>query len=190
MANADFAGWWNAVFLAPFGLGVLLVALSAFGLDDDDGDGELDADESDGWLALPSLMSVQSFLLWWGVLGWSANRATGNSAAALVISVPVALLGSVLLTIATSYALKKIGPQSGTNALGAGALEGRVGEADAAIASTCGSALVRDEHGTLHRIAARAPQDTEAIRSGEPVLVVAYDEESRAYRVARWKSGA
>ena len=208
MNATDFMGWWNWIFVAPFLLGALMVALNVFGISGDDGegdggdvgvdmDGDGDADGDDGLLSdvletlhlhgVPPLMVLQNALLWWGICGWSANRMLGqNGAAMTVISLPVALFGGLILTATTSRFLARLAPESGSSASRADELEGRAGEATAMITATGGEAFVRDASGTLHQIAVRVGEDEEPIRRGQSILVLNYDAQKGRYRVRLW----
>ena len=210
MNATDFMGWWNWIFVAPFLLGALMVALSVFGISGDDGDsdggdvgvdmdgdGDADGDGDDGLLSdvletlhlhgVPPLMVLQNALLWWGICGWSANRMLGqNGAAMIVISLPVALFGGLILTATTSRFLARLAPEGGSSAARANELEGRSGEATATITAKGGEAFVRDASGTLHQIAVRVGDDDEAIRRGQSILVLNYDAVGGCYRVRLW----
>lgn len=190
--TADFAGWWNWIFIVPFVLGALMVSISVLGIGDDDGDadGEGFADDLlenlhlDG---IPPLMLLQNFLLWFGLCGWIANRllnANGPNVAA--ISIPVALVGGLILSIVTARFLARFTPDGATAASHRHELEGRVGEAIAPISASAGSAFVRDGHGTLHQIAARS-EGEEIVAAGSKILVVAYEEDDQRYRVKAWR---
>ena len=195
MNARDFVGWWNLIFVAPFILGALMVALSVLGLggDDEGADFDGDADSADdGWLeqlhlgGIPPLMLLQNFLLWFGLCGWSANRMQGASGAAIaLISVPLALVCGLILTVVTARFLARFTPEKSSAAAGQRDLEGRIGEAMATISAASGRAYVRDERGTLHQIAART-QGEEVVASGHKILVVAYEDDGR-FRVKAWR---
>ncbi len=65
-------------------------------------------------------------------------------------------------------------------------LEGQYGQSVCTVSEKSGSAYVRDASGTLHHIAARVRQGSEAIAKGEGVLVIQYDEQSDSYLVKKW----
>lgn len=211
MNATDFMGWWNWMFVAPFILGALMVALSVFGGDHhshgghaghvhvgaDAGMADGDADGENGMLdellellhlhGVPPLTILQNLLLWWGICGWTANRALGQHGAAMIaVSLPVAMVGALFLTLTTSRFLAKLAPDESSSASHSEELEGRSGEATARITETGGAAFVRDATGTLHQIAVRIGPDEEAIARGQQILVLAYDAEEGRYRVRAW----
>lgn len=197
MNARDFAGWWNWIFVAPFIVGALMVALSVFGLADDDGDA---AGDDDGFFedilenlhlnGVPPLMLLQNFGLWWGLCGWSVNRILGrHDAGVSLFSIPAALIGGVGLSLMSARLLSRFTP-SGATATHQNELEGQIGESAALISQTAGTAYVRDTHGTLHQIAARVGQGTDSIQSGQPILVIHYQERDQCFRVQEWKSNS
>ena len=211
MNATDFVGWWNWMYVAPFILGALMVALSVFGgggqgghsghvhvgVDNGIASGDGDMDGDDGFLGelletlhlsgVPPLTVLQNLLLWWGICGWTANRALGQHGAVMIsISLPVALAGTLFLTLTTSRFLAKLAPGESSSASRSHELEGRSGEATARISENGGEAFVRDATGTLHQIAVRIGADEEPIARGQQVLVLAYDEKDGRYRVRLW----
>ena len=209
MNATDFMGWWNWMFVAPFILGALMVALSVFGgagqhnhagqihIGGDAGMADGDADGDDGMLddllellhlhGVPPLTILQNLLLWWGICGWTANRALGQHGAVMIsVSLPIAIAGALFLTLTTSRFLAKLAPDESSSAGRSEALEGRSGEAAARISETGGQAFVRDATGTLHQIAVRIGPDEEAIARGQQILVLSYDAKDGRYRVRAW----
>ncbi len=213
MNAMDFIGWWNWIFVAPFILGALMVALSVFGSggqNNHGGSGHVhmgvdrgiagsdgDVDGDDEFLGelleilhlqgVPPLTILQNLLLWWGICGWTANRALGQHGAAMIsISLPIACVGALFLTFTTSRFLAKLAPGESSSAARSQELEGRSGEATARITVNGGEAFVRDSSGTLHQIAVRIGPDEEPIARGRQVLVLAYDEKDGRYRVRLW----
>jgi membrane protein implicated in regulation of membrane protease activity len=108
MTLAEQLQWWNLIYIVPFGIGAFMVAMSVFGvLDNDagdtadggdadmDGDIDADGDDTDGdgdddegfSLArtlhiqnISPLMLLQNFMLFWGIVGWSVNQLLGSGA--------------------------------------------------------------------------------------------------------------
>jgi hypothetical protein len=145
------------------------------------------------WLGVgrvPLSLILMVFMLTWGAVGFGTNaalrereRGAGGWEAARV-SIPVALLVSLLVTRAMVMLLGRFVPLNETSARPLRALVGTIGEAVYRIDESFGMAAVRDANGDFKQVACRVGDGVAAIDKGSRVKLVAYDENARMFYVA------
>ncbi|HEY8747461.1 MAG TPA: hypothetical protein VIM11_05790, partial [Tepidisphaeraceae bacterium] len=162
---------------------------------DGDADGDHDAGSHDGdasrgidtpvhlavlnWMGVgrvPVSIVLMVLLLTWGVAGFLSNAALQERGqAAALISIPVALILSVLITHTVSAAIGRYLPLYETSARRRHALLGLVGEAMLPIDERFGMVSVRDATGDLYQVACRAQAGSQVIAKGSKVQLVSYN---------------
>jgi membrane protein implicated in regulation of membrane protease activity len=204
-------GWWNLIFLAPFAVALLYLFVYTltgvtFGDMDADADADADADHDSGhhgegghgtfsalaltWLGVgrvPLSLALLVLLLVWGAAGFLTNtslagRPEGWQAAR--VSLPVALVVSVMVTRAVVMLLARFVPMNDTSARPLRSLVGTVGEALYPINETFGMAVVRDANGDLKNVPCRVGDGVPPIEKGAAVRLVAFDAPERLFYVA------
>ena len=191
--------WWNLIFLLPALVAVLYILLLAagamphhdFGLDVHlDGDG-LDHDILNflGLGRVPLALSLITFCLFWGVIGWFANKAFSTvwPAPGVFIwpALIAALLGAGALTVVMARGLGKLIPRSANQSTGARDLVGRLAESRYPISVASGSVQVYDHFGNLHEVAARVLPGEAPIAAGAQVILWRYDDATGSYLVTQ-----
>ena len=238
-------GWWNLIFVAPFGVALVYLfacTLSGVGMGDGDADahGDVDADadadadvhadadadadgdvhadadghdaEADGdgdgdadshetahtpahlaalaWIGVgrvPLSLIGLVLLLTWGASGFLTNailRPRTDLEAARV-SIPVAMLASILVTRSLVLLIGRYVPLNQNLALRQGDHVGEVGHALYGIDETFGLVAVRDERGDLKQLPCRVAVGVEPIPRGAKVKLVAYRADERFFFVRR-----
>jgi membrane protein implicated in regulation of membrane protease activity len=232
-------GWWNLIFVAPFGVAMLYLfvcTLSGVGMGDADADADVDADvdadadadldadadadvhgdldghdaDADGdgdadahdgeseqvpahlaalaWLGVgrvPLSLVALVLVLTWGAAGFLTNAVlrphTGFAAAR--ISIPVAVLASLLVTRSLVLLVARFIPLNQNLALRQSDHVGEVGRALYAIDEKFGLVAVRDERGDLKQLPCRVASGVEPIPRGAKVKLVAYRANERFFFV-------
>lgn len=249
-------GWWNLVFLIPFALALLYLALYmvsgvTFGeahadadLDADadlhadadvdadadahvsadvhadvEADADADADHGHGhghghhhhaagatsggglghamaWVGVgrvPLSFVLMILLLAWGFIGFVTNQFLRELLPAQwmipLVSLPVAAVGSVVLTRYASRGISRVMPTEQTYARKRSALLGEVGEAIYAVDERFGMAAVRDDRGNLFQVACRVEPGRTPIAKGTKVLLVSYDADRKVFHVTPDEGG-
>ncbi|MGV3721017.1 MAG: hypothetical protein ACO1SX_08905 [Actinomycetota bacterium] len=130
----------------------------------------------------PVMLLLQIFLLLWGLIGVGLHQAMGvNSGFGLLWSAPVALTLSVLGTRGAAQLFGRFLKPQETSAVKRGGVVGRVGRVVYPVTQEEGTVHVRDSHGTLHRLRARAPVGR--LESGQEIVILGYDSDSKVYQV-------
>lgn len=134
------------------------------------------------WLGLgrvPLSIVLMVLFFTWGAVGFAINvlarELFPSPGRLLLLSLPAALAGSLVLTGAVSTAIVKLIPLNETSARRRHALLGSVGEAIFTIDQAGGVVVVRDAEGNLAQVAARPEPGAAAIVKGSKVRLVAYD---------------
>jgi membrane protein implicated in regulation of membrane protease activity len=169
---------------------------------DADGDSDTDGDGSDShdtshtpahavalaWLGVgrvPLSLIALVLLLTWGAAGFVTNAIlrphTDWEAARL--SIPVALVASLLITRSMVLLIARFVPLNQNLALRRGDLVGEVGQALYGIDEKFGLVAVRDERGDLKQLPCRVAAGVEPIPRGARVKLVAYRADERIFFV-------
>ena len=134
------------------------------------------------WLGVgrvPLSIVLMVLLLSWGAIGFATNVLARDLFAdpgrLIMLSLPAALAGSMLVTGGISKAIVKLIPLNETFAHRRHELLGSVGEAVFMIDQAGGVVMVRDEEGNLSQVAARVQEGEGPIAKGNKVRLVAYD---------------
>ncbi len=131
----------------------------------------------------PITIVLQSLVLCSTLTGLSLHRALGvGSVAALVWSLPVSLLVGGACTRAISGVFRRVLRAQRSSAVASGGLVGRRGRVVFRVDAHSGTIHLRDQHGTLHRLRARAGQGV--IEAGSEVVVDRYDPDGKRYEVS------
>jgi hypothetical protein len=135
------------------------------------------------WLGVgrvPLSIVLMVLLLSWGAIGFSVNVLSNDLFAGepwrlVILSLPAAFAGSLLVTGGISKAIVKLIPLNETSARRRHELLGSVGEAIYNIEEASGVIAVRDENGDLCQVAGRVEAGKPPILKGSRVKLVAYD---------------
>jgi membrane protein implicated in regulation of membrane protease activity len=106
-----------------------------------------------------------------------------NSARVALFSLPLAAIGSLLITSMLSRLAARILPKSETYARRRHELLGSVGEALYDIDQKFGMASIRDDRGNLFQVGCRSEQTEGAIHKGSRVKLVGYSARERLFYV-------
>lgn len=202
--------WYNLVFLISLVTGVIFIFGSMLGMDADaDVDADADAgvghdhdqdhDSSHGGFfasvfsaigvgRVPLSLVMTFMFMFFGTIGMIMNRLLVsfieiNEMFALV-SVGIAVLGSVLFSGRLARVMHKYMPTVETNVVSISQLVGQSGTVSLALNSKKGLANVRDRSGTLHE-ATFELDEGEAV-AGMKVLLVSYDRESSVFKATEF----
>lgn len=245
MTTQWLLNWWNLIFVVPFLVAVLYLAVSVvsglgFGDGDVDGDADVETDadadvdtevevEADGdieadadtdgdadadtdhegvplymtalsWLGLgrvPLTLMLMAMLLGWGLVGFAANRLLwedmqqrGAAEQLPMISIPVAAVGSLLLTALFAQLMGRWLPLNESYVSRRHELLGLVGEAVLPINREFGMAFVRDERGDGFQVPCRLSKDAQPIDKGAKVRLVGYNGKQKLFYVQPSDSAA
>jgi hypothetical protein len=117
-------------------------------------------------------------LLSWGALGFMSNVLARPHVPqdwqAALISLPLALVGSIAITSGMSGLIVRYLPLNQTAARRRHELLGNVGEAIFAIDENSGVVIVRDDDGNLFQVGCRIGPDQTPIAKGARVRLVSY----------------
>lgn len=166
---------------------------------DGDSDGDADSHETSNtpahlvalaWLGVgrvPLSLIALVLLLTWGVTGFLTNAILRPRIEldAARISIPVALLASVLITRSMAMAIARLVPLNQNLALRQGDHVGATGQALYGIDERFGLVAVRDERGDLKQLPCRVAAGVEPIPRGATVKLVAYRADERFFFVRR-----
>ncbi|HPD14984.1 MAG TPA: DUF1449 family protein [Planctomycetota bacterium] len=127
---------------------------------------------------VPLSVILMTFLITFGVVGWAANQLLEPALAAPIAFFPISLAAAIACGLGSTKALaatvgRYLRPIESA-ALWRGELAGRIATASLTITAQFGTALVRDEYGTLHKVLCRAREDAPPIAKGSTVLLVRY----------------
>jgi hypothetical protein len=137
---------------------------------------------------VPLSVLLMALFFAWGFLGVATNvLVRGNrwfGDEPWLLSVPVALLGSVALARGLGRAFGACLPAMETYARGRAALAGRAGEAVLPIDQAFGLAVVRDARGTSHQVSCRVPAGAPPVEKGAAVRLADYCPDGGFYYVS------
>jgi membrane protein implicated in regulation of membrane protease activity len=164
---------------------------------DADGDSDADAHESEqtpahlgalAWLGVgrvPLSLIAMVLLLMWGAAGFLTNAMLRprTDLAAARISIPVAMLASLLITRSLVILIARFIPLNQNLALRQSDHVGEVGQALFGIDEKFGLVAVRDERGDLKQLPCRVASGIEPIPRGAKVKLVAYRANERFFFV-------
>ena len=127
---------------------------------------------------VPLSVILMTFLLTFSVIGWGVNTVLSPVLRTPVAFFPIsfaaalftAAMGTKLLASVLGRYLKPIE----SSAVPRSALVGRIGTACLPITSAFGSAHVRDDFGSLHKVTCKVPEGAETIPNGQTVLLVRF----------------
>src|SRR5262245_44065729 len=141
------------------------------------------------WLGLgkvPLSILLMVLAMCWGFIGFVTNNAAKDSAPRMLksadpatvalVSLPLAGIGSLLITSTLSRIFAKVMPKNETYARRRHELLGNSGDAIYDIDSHFGMASVRDDRGNLFQVACRSEGKRDAIRKGSRVKLVGYNK--------------
>lgn len=130
----------------------------------------------------PMMMVLQVLLLLWGVIGTLLHLALGvTGPASLLWSAPVTLCLSMVGTRSFAQLFARLFKPHETASLKRGQIVGRTGRVVFPVTEGEGTVHVRDQHGTLHRLRARAAHGS--LETGDEIIVLGYDPDQKVYRV-------
>ena len=125
-------------------------------------------------------------LLTWGSAGLICSAVLQDRAAAGAwISIPVAACISILVAHFVAAFINRYFPLNEGMAPRRHALLGQSGQAMLPIDGHFGMASVRDVTGNLYQVACRTAAETESIKKGEPIRLVAYNSSRHLFLVER-----
>ncbi len=239
-------GWWNLIFIVPFGLALVYLGIYTlsgwtFGEADADADLHLDTDadlhldadvdadadlhvdadvdadvdahvdadtdasadadhDADNdvptylaviaWLGVgrvPVSIVLMVLLLTWGGIGFAANRIlhdhTSDPLRIAMLSIPIAMLGSILCTRIVTRLVARFLPTNETYARRRHELLGCIGVAIYSIDNHFGMARVRDDRGELFQVGCRTIADSDPIAKGAHVRLVGYIAKDKIFQV-------
>jgi membrane protein implicated in regulation of membrane protease activity len=167
--------------------------------DGHDADGDADAHDTAhapahvvalAWLGVgrvPLSLIAMVLLLTWGAAGFVANAMLRPHAdwEAARISIPVALIASLLMTRIMVLLIARFVPLNQNLALRRSDLVGEVGQAIYGIDEKFGLVAVRDERGDLKQLPCRVAAGVEPIPRGARVKLVAYRATEKVFFVSR-----
>ena len=127
---------------------------------------------------VPLSVVLMCFLLTFAVVGWSANLllkgVVPGGGLMFLISCPAAVVCGVGATKLLARTVGRWLRPMETAAVRRSSLVGRVGTTCLPVTREFGQALVRDEHGTMHKVVCKTQEDGDDIPKGETVLLVRY----------------
>lgn len=130
----------------------------------------------------PLILLLQVLLLFYGLIGVGLHYALGvTGPGALLWSLPVTLLFSVLGTRLFATVIGKIFRPLETAVVKSDELAGRTGKVVYTVDEDSGTVHIKDVHGTLHRVRARSRHGV--LESGTEIIVLGYDPQHQVYEV-------
>jgi hypothetical protein len=146
------------------------------------------------WLGLgraPFSIVLMVLFLTWGMIGFIVNHLISpflpGGGMVLLASLPLAGLGSTLITRGVVALMGRWLPTSETYAEPMARLVGTSGEAVYNIDATFGLAAVRDRRGNLFQVPCRVYSHRQPIAKGQKVLLVDYDTPQRFFYVTEYE---
>lgn len=127
---------------------------------------------------VPLSVILMTFLITFAIVGWAANQLLEPVLRTPVAFFPISLAAAIVLGLGGTKALagtlgRYLRPIESA-ALRHGELVGRIATANLAVSATFGTALVRDDYGTLHKVLCRVAAGAPPIPKGQTVLLVRY----------------
>ena len=142
------------------------------------------------WLGVgrvPLSILLMILLMCWGAIGFAVNSYTRAEhpqvARPWVLSIPIALLGSVLVTKLLAGAVGRYVPLNETYARRRHELLGSRGEVVLPVDRNFGMVAVRDARGERFQLSCRLESGDRTIAKGTPVTLVAYNADERLFYV-------
>lgn len=147
-----------------------------------------------GKIPLSFLLAVLCFA--WALIGFGVNTFLVTMppasvffsrvpALTAVVSLPLALVGSLIITRSTAGLLGRYVPTTTTSVKRKRQLVGKSGTAVYEITDSFGMANLRDEDGNLHQIPCRTYADNDPLPKGSKVLTVDYNDNGGFYWVVQ-----
>ena len=145
------------------------------------------------WLGLgrvPLSILLMVLFISWGAIGFCVNFMVApllpDAWMSLLISLPIAAVGSTNLTRGVMLVMSRWMPTTETYSHRRAELVGTTGEALFAIDRKFGLVTVRDRHGDLFQVGCRVYGDSAPIEKGTKVLLVDYDPEKELFYVKEY----
>ncbi len=134
---------------------------------------------------VPASIVLMVLALSWGFIGFVTNQAANRDGSwrVAMISLPLAAIGSLLISSGLSRVFARVLPKSETYARRRHELLGSVAEALYDIDQKFGIANVRDERGNLFQIGCRSEQQDRPIKKGAHVKLVGYNAKEQLFYV-------
>jgi len=159
--HADHAGPAGVAAPAHAGPSLLEEALSFFGIG-----------------KVPLSIVLMTFLITFAIVGWAANTLLRPVLATPAAFFPISCCAAVALGLGATKLLagtlgRYLKPIESA-ALWRGDLVGRIATTSLSVNATFGTALARDEYGTLHKVTCRVAQGAQCIPKGQTVLLVRF----------------
>ncbi len=143
---------------------------------------------------VPFSMVLMLLVLSWGLIGVIVNRLLWPIMPVEwllpLVAVPVAAVGSALLTSAAARGMARIMPLDESTAVSRREMVGRLGEALYDINETFGMMIVKDDRGERYQLPCRTGPGAPVIGKGQPVLLVHYDQEKEQFIVRPYELDA
>jgi hypothetical protein len=137
---------------------------------------------------LPLSIILMTFLLVFAIVGWAVNLVLKDVLRSPVLFFPVSLFAAIFCGLSgtklLAATLGKYVRSVDTAATSRRALEGRIAAAALPVTAAFGQALVRDHHGSLHKVVCRVAEGAETIPKGQTILLVRYVYGSGPRRLA------
>jgi Protein of unknown function (DUF1449) len=148
------------------------------------------------WLGIgkvPVSLVLMLLAMSWGFIGFVTNQAmsprfasaihSNNSVMVVLVSVPLAGTGALLITSVLSRIAARLLPKIETYALRRHELLGNVGQAIYEITPRFGMVSVRDEHGHMFDMPCRLERDGPALPKGSSVRLTGYNAKENFFYV-------
>jgi len=130
---------------------------------------------------VPLSILLMAFLITFSIIGWSINQILMPWVRTPAIFFPISCVSAFVLGIC---AMKLVASVLGrylkpieTAAVSRTSLTGRIGTTSIVVTPTFGQVLVRDDHGTQHKVVCRVAEDAETIPAGRRVLLIRFTRE-------------
>jgi len=127
---------------------------------------------------LPLSIVLMTFLLTFAVVGWAVNLLLKDVLSSPAFFFPISLGAAVFCGVGVTKTLaatlgRYVRPVD-SSATSRRSLEGKIATAKLPITAEFGQALVRDDHGSLHKVVCRVAEGGETIPKGQTVLLIRY----------------
>ena len=160
-------------------------------------DGRIGSHHVLSWLGLgrvPLSIVLMVLMISWGTIGFLINlalwRRTGTGPSVSSISLPAAIIGSLLFTRMITTFVARWLPTSETYVHRRHDLLGCTGEALFPIDNRFGMVTVRDTDGDLFQVPCRVQEGQDSIPKGHRVRLVAYNGKQQVFYVTEQSSAA
>ncbi|NQT87554.1 DUF1449 family protein, partial [bacterium] len=127
---------------------------------------------------LPLSIILMTFLLTFAIVGWAVNLLLKDVLGGPAFFFPISLAAAIFCGLSGTKLLagtlgKYLRPIESA-ATSRRTLEGKIATAALPVTAEFGQALVRDDHGSLHKVVCRVEPGAETIPKGQTVLLVNY----------------